>query len=84
MQKGHSFSIHVAIDKAVKDEMVVAIVSDPLLVMDCGPADGEGRLTFNTFAVGTVLINILRPHCETLMPGVRTVAVEVVDDASSD
>lgn len=65
--------------EAEQEEKIVAFVSDPRLMSSCGPADAEGRLTFAAFSPGQVKIEVVRPHIDTLMPGVTTFEIDILD-----
>lgn len=87
VRKGTSFTLHVpsalsgnGAMESIKDEKVIAFVSNPQVIMSCGPADSGGYLNFAAFNnSGTVEITVIRPHIDTLLPVVAAFKVEVSD-----
>lgn len=84
IRKSTSYTLQVEpagaeIPEIEQGEKIVAFVSDPRLMSSCGPADAEGRLTFAAFSPGQVKIEIVRPQIETLMPGVKSFVIEILD-----
>ncbi|KAJ5190131.1 uncharacterized protein N7498_009116 [Penicillium cinerascens] len=66
--------------ESIRDEKVIAIVSNPQAIMSCGPADSEGNLTFAAFNnPGTVEITVVRPNIDTLLPEVAAFKVDISD-----
>ncbi|GAB1316072.1 hypothetical protein MFIFM68171_06282 [Madurella fahalii] len=72
------------LDKVGDVNRVLASVSDPTRVVCTGPSERDGMLVFVPFEIGVVAITFVRPHHETLMPGLRRVVVEVVGEAEED
>ena len=65
----------------VDPNRVMASASDPLsVVCTTGPSRGDGKLGFVAYRAATFAITLLRPHPETLMPGMRRVVVDVVEE----
>jgi hypothetical protein len=87
VRKGTSFTLQVpsalsgnGAMESIKDEKVIAFVSNPQVIMSWGPADSGGYLNFAAFNnSGTVEITVIRPHIDTLLPVVAAFKVEVSD-----
>jgi hypothetical protein len=78
ISKGTSVDLLIETNPEFTDNFAVARVKDNGILMCCGPADDHGLMTFAAVGTNRTTVTLLRPHDETLMPGVREWQVEVI------
>jgi len=65
----------------VYEERVVGHVSDPSLMLCCGPSDAAGRVSFAALGkAGRTTVTLIQAHHDNLMPGMKSYEIEIFDD----